>query len=88
MRKLLNDTLRNKDGIYDRQALTFFISAGITFVTGIALVISSYGLNITNNPTAENVFVTFAGLTAALSGVDIWKRKVSRKTNRLEEENT
>ena len=84
MRKLIDDTLK-KDGKFDKQAITYFVSFAMTCITGMTLLVNSYVFNLTTNPAGENVLLTFAGLTGALSGTNIWNKKVDRKIKREEE---
>jgi len=68
--KILIDTLQ-KNGKWDKQALTFFASFIISICLGISNTIASYVLNITNNQTADNVFNSFMVLTGVMSGANI-----------------
>lgn len=71
LKKILNDTLIKENGKFDKQALTLFICFGLTVSLGVSNTIASYVLQLTDNRTAENIFDTFAMLTAALSGTNI-----------------
>lgn len=73
MNKLITDTLQ-KNGKWDKQALTFFASFIICIILGVSNTITSYVLNITNNVTADNIFNSFMILTGALSGVNVWNK--------------
>lgn len=68
--KILKDTLQ-KDGKWDKQALTFFASFVISVVLGISNNIASYVLKMTENSTADNIFNSFMILTGTLSGMNI-----------------
>jgi len=70
MNKIFQDTLM-KSGKWDKQALTFFAAFVISCVLGISNTIASYVLQMTNNPTADNVFNAFMTLTGVLSGANI-----------------
>ena len=71
MYKLINDTLKYRNGKWDKQALTMFASFMLTIILGIVMVTLSYILKMPENQTAENVFNTFAILTGTLSGTNI-----------------
>jgi len=77
--KIINDTLKTRDGRWDKQALTMFTSFMLTIVLGVYIVISSYFLKMPENMSAENVFNTFAVLTGAMSGTNILN-KLANKT--------
>lgn len=87
MRKIFKDTLM-KQGKWDKQALTFFAAFMISCALGISNTIASYVLQMTNNPTADNVFNSFMILTGALSGANIANKyadaSVKKKTENTE----
>nr|DAI89557.1 MAG TPA: hypothetical protein [Caudoviricetes sp.] len=74
--KLIDDTLKKKDGTWDKQALTFFASFVMSILLGITLTGLSFFLNIVINPVAENVFNSFIMLTGVMSGTNIWNKIV------------
>jgi len=74
--KILNDTLKNKDGTWSKQSLTFLVSFLMSIILGVSLTALSFFLNITINPVAENVFNSFIMLTGVMSGTNIWNKIV------------
>lgn len=76
MNKILNDTLKNKDGTWSKQSLTFLVSFLMSIILGVSLTALSFFLNITINPVAENVFNSFIMLTGVMSGTNIWNKIV------------
>jgi len=74
--KIINDTLKKRDGTWDKQALTMFISFGMTLILGIINTFFSYYLGITENKMAMGIFDTFAILTGTLSGTNIGNKLV------------
>lgn len=79
MQKILNDTLKNKDGTWSKQSLTFLVSFLMSIMLGAVLTALSFLLNITINPVAENVFNSFIMLTCVMSGTNIWNKIVENK---------
>lgn len=79
MKKIIDDTLKNKDGTWSKQSLTFFLSFSISVFLGINLTAVSFYMNITVNPIAENVFNSFMMLTGVMSGTNIWNKIVENK---------
>lgn len=79
MTKLINDTLKKKDGTWDKQALTMFASFIITVILGLTNTLLSYLLQIYDNRMAEGVFDTFAILTGSLSGINVGNKLVDMR---------
>ena len=82
--KLIDDTLKKKDGTWDKQALTFFASFSMSILLGAVLTGLSFFLNIVVNPVAENVFNSFIMLTGVMSGTNIWNKIVDYKKENKE----
>lgn len=83
--KILNDTLKKKDGKFDKQALSFLISFIISIILGVSNTIASYVLNVTSNQTADSIFNSFMILTGALSGANIVNKLADSKIKQNEE---
>lgn len=79
MKKIINDTLKNKDGTWSKQSLTFFVSFSITIFLGLNLTAASFYFKVTVNPIAENIFNSFLMLTGVMSGTNIWNKIVEYK---------
>lgn len=79
MTKLINDTLKKKDGTWDKQAISMFVSFFITVALGLINTFLSYYMQIYDNRMAEGVFDTFAILTGSLSGFNIGNKLVDMK---------
>lgn len=73
--KIINDTLKNKAGVWSRKSLTAFAS----FHMAIAYEIIFPLLNL---PTKEYVFITLLTLTGSVLGLTVWD-----KSNNKNEEN-
>lgn len=86
MSKLIKDTLQ-KQGKWDKQAIAFLVSFLVSIILGVSNTITSYVLNITNNVTADNIFNSFMILTGALSGVNVWNKKVDSDIERKQNTN-
>jgi len=79
MTKLINDTLKKKDGTWDKQALTMFASFIITVLLGLFNTFMSYYTHTYENRMAEGVFDTFAILTGSLSGINVGNKLVDMR---------
>ncbi len=86
--KLIDDTLKKTNGKWDKQAIAFILSFNLSVVLGLTNTILSYVLEITNNPTADNVFNSFMILTGALSGANIYNKITDSRIARQATENS
>lgn len=75
MSNIINDTLK-KNGKFDKQALTFFVSFIISIILGIVNSALSYILNMTVNPIAMGIFDSFMILTGISSGINVGNKLV------------
>jgi uncharacterized Tic20 family protein len=78
--KIIDDTLK-KNGKWDKQALTFFVSFVISCLLGFVIVLLSYGLGVKDNGNAMEVFQAFMLLVIGLSGANIANKVVDKKYN-------
>lgn len=85
LNKIVDDTLKKRDGFWDKQAITFFASFIMSVLLGVTIVGLSFYLNIVVNPAAENVFNSFMVLTGVMSGTNIWSKIVDNKKVKDEE---
>ena len=85
--KIINDTLKYPNGKWDKQSLTMFISFIITIILGMVMVTLSYILETPENPTAENIFNTFALLTGTLSGANIANKLANMQKTKIDKLN-
>ncbi|HSE99891.1 MAG TPA: hypothetical protein VLA48_03260 [Nitrososphaeraceae archaeon] len=79
LNKIISDTLKNKEGVWSRQSLTFLTSFAVSIILGSILTWASFHLNITINPIAENVFNSFMTLTGVMSGTSIASKLIESK---------
>lgn len=79
MSKIIDDTLKKRDGTWDKQALTMFTSFIITIFLGLVNTFMSYYTKTYTNGIAEGVFDTFAILTGSLSGINVGNKLVDMK---------
>lgn len=70
--KIINDTLKNKQGKWARKSLTAFFA----FQTAIfyEFLLPFCGLN-----TKEYVFITLITLVAAVLGLTVWDKKIGNE---------
>jgi len=68
--KIINDTLKNKNGQWSRKSLTAFASfmIGISYETLFPI----WGI-----PTKDYVFITLLTLTGSVLGLTVWDKKTN-----------
>lgn len=78
MKKLINDTLKNKDGIYSRKSVTAFASFNLSWI--YEMILPFFGLQ-----TKDYVFQGFLMLCGATLGLTVWdKKKFDKNNNEIE----
>jgi hypothetical protein len=82
--KIIDDTLKNK-GKWDKQALTMFVSFCMTVLTGAYIVASDWFLDREINHAAIEVFYGFVVLSGGTGAINIWNKKVNRKSQSYNE---
>lgn len=70
--KLINDTLKNKDGKWARKSLTAF--AAFHFAIIYEFLMPFFGLK-----TNEYVFVTLMTLVGAVLGLTVWDKTIGNE---------
>lgn len=78
--KIFRDTLQ-KGGKWDKQALTMFASFCMTCAIGGYIVVSDWFLEREINRYAIEAFYGFVLLSGGTGVINIWNKKVDRKTH-------
>ena len=77
--KIIRDTLQ-QGGRWSRKSLTMFTSMVAGLVIGFYISFSNLITERPLNPAAVDVFQTFMVLVGTLSGITVWDKNVSKKS--------
>jgi len=83
--KLIDDTLKNKDGIWSRKSLTIFVTFIFVLLLGTFIVISDKILQKEVNHYAIDVFNSLLLFLATLMGITEISKKIVNKEIPAEE---
>lgn len=67
LRKIIDDTLKNRDGRWSRKSLTAF--AAFLIAVGYETILPFFAL-----PTKEYVFITLVTLVGSVLGLTVWDK--------------
>ena len=76
--KLIDDTLKKRNGKWDKQALTMFLFSILTAISGLYVVVSDYFLTKEINPYAIGVVGLFGSLATGQAVISTWNKRIDK----------
>jgi len=75
---IIDDTLKKRNGKWDKQALTMFLFSILTAISGLYIVVSDYFLTKEINPYAIGVVGLFGSLATGQAVISTWNKKIDK----------